>query len=753
MAAVESRARAKVTAFTSALIVAVSSVVYLVVVPFLPAAPIVPILVGVGLGALSMRNRGVSIATLYLLVYFSILWQMIGFGFFQLLSAAVGLAVILSMAAPLVLFMSKRVELGAMALAVLSVSLMLTPAWFLSIPLIAAAAFTFSGFASLEALAGTFLFLLTPFALMENALYFTLTAGAKAPILFGQYTILAQNLRPSLPGLNVLLTGLPANYLSPHALQVSIWLSQSSEVLLIPMLILGVILVASSSAGGLTRRVIERFENSREIVGKVRIALAPLIVAAITPAVFIVLLTLLSRPDSGGFQTALTNDSTHTQVAYMLGSSILLTTSFIGREALLLRMESVQVGTDELKSLIERIIEKMKEVQEQIETLSRRVPSMSLSGERQSVSEYSSYLSDIQRQMDGASASLIEQFQSQLETTVLEPLERMPDLLRQRVASEIRGLISATASANNHLAEASVSQRYPEIAAVSDNSSIDDLVVTYEAAALEVRRVTNALSSLYMTESRALDVLMAQEEVAPPVSAAVLLESNELVSAMRLVAEEYWLNFQLRWAEPLEQKKLALVQRLGGLQETVSESDVAPVGAIRATVEAARPSNSTKTLASMKELRALLDGIVTQASSGADKVGEMLQSLELTSVRTVRFETLNRLNEILELKRRLESVSVTFDSLVNFLDSAISVLRSQNSAWKIDRENLMMLAQYPLARKIIAKMLEEQAKLPLSKLPYQKKSASLYAQLYANSTPDVDYDEASDSLVRKAEHA
>ncbi len=303
---VESRSRARVIAYTSALIIAIASSVYLTVVPFLPASPIVPILVGVGLGALSLRNRGISIATLYLLVYFSVLWQMIGFGFFQLLSAGVGLAVLLAMALPLLPFMLKRVELSSMALAVLAVSLMLTPAYFVSIPLIAAAALTFGGFASLEALAASFIFFLTPFLLLENALYFTTTSGATAPIIFGQFSILAQNLRPPLPGLNVLLTGLPANYLSHSALPVSTWLSQSSGILLIPMVILGVILVVSSSIGGVARTLIERLEKSREMTGRVKLVLAPLVVAVVTPTVFIVLLTLLSRPESGGFQTSLT---------------------------------------------------------------------------------------------------------------------------------------------------------------------------------------------------------------------------------------------------------------------------------------------------------------------------------------------------------------------------------------------------------------------------------------------------------------
>ena len=218
MAQVESRSRARVTAYTSALIVAVASSVFLEVVPFLPAPPILPLLVGLALGGLSLRNKGVAIATLYLLVYFSVLWQMIGFGFFQLLSAGVGVAVLLAMAVPLFPFLTKRVDLSSMALAILAVALMLTPAYFVSIPLVAVAALTFGSLASLEALALTFVFFLTPFLLLENALYFTTTSGATAPIIFGQFSLLAQNLRPPLPGLNILLTGLPANYLSHLAL-------------------------------------------------------------------------------------------------------------------------------------------------------------------------------------------------------------------------------------------------------------------------------------------------------------------------------------------------------------------------------------------------------------------------------------------------------------------------------------------------------------------------------------------------------
>ena len=753
MAQIESRSRARVIAYTSALIIAVASSIYLAVVPFLPAPPIVPLLVGVGLGALSLKNRGISIATLYLLVYFSVLWQMIGFGFFQLLSAGVGIAVLLAMAVPLLPFMTKRVELSSMALAVLAVALMLTPAYFISIPLIAAAALTFGGFASLEALATTFLFFLTPFLLLENALYFTTTSGATAPIIFGQFSLLSQNMRPPLPGLNVLLTGLPANYLSHSALPVSTWLSQSAGILLIPIVILGVILVASSSMGGLTRTLVERFEKSREMTGRVRLVFAPLVVAVVTPVVFIVLLTLLSRPESGGFQTSLTNDPSHVQAFYMLGSSFLLTTSFIGRESLILRLESVQVGTEGLDTLIESCLSKMKEVQELLDEVSRRVPSMSLSGERQSMSEYSSYVADVGRQIKGAGGSLIAQFQAQLESTVLQPLTREPETLRQRVASEIRGLISSTATANSHLEEAGVSLRYPDIPGVADSSPLEGLIGAYAAAAAAIKAVTKELSDLYVSESASMDVLMGQQEVNPPVSASVLLESNELIGAMRLVAEEYWLNFHLRWAEQLDQKKAALLGKMNGLEGSVSEGDRSRLEGVERVLEGAKPVNCAATLSALRDLRAILETIVTQTASGADRVGQMLDTLELRAVRSLRFESANRIGEVLDLKKRLETVEVSFDSLTKFIDSAAGVLKSQSEAWKRDRDNLVVLAQYPLAKKIIEKMLADQPFLSLAKLPYQKKAAGLYAQLYATGNPGVEYDENGETLTVKEEHA
>jgi hypothetical protein len=130
----------------------------------------------------------------------------------------------------------------------------------------------------------------------------------------------------------------------------------------------------------------------------------------------------------------------------------------------------------------------------------------------------------------------------------------------------------------------------------------------------------------------------------------------------------------------------------------------------------------------------------------------MLESLELRSAMGLKFETVNRLSEVLELKKKLEDVGVGFDSLTKFLENATSVLKSQAAAWKGDRDNLVVLAQYPLAKKIIKKMLDEQPTLYLAKLPFQKRAAAMYAQLYATGSVDVEYDVEGEALVVREKH-
>jgi hypothetical protein len=288
---------------------------------------------------------------------------------------------------------------------------------------------------------------------------------------------------------------------------------------------------------------------------------------------------------------------------------------------------------------------------------------------------------------------------------------------------------------------------------VSDLAPFKDLVQAYEVATTAIRGVTEELSDLFGKESASLDMLMGQEEVNPPVSATVLLQSNEFIGAMRLVAEEYWLNFHLRWAEQLDQKKSALLEKTKDLDYAVGEAELQRLHAVEKVVVEAKPANSSATLESLRELRSILETIVTQTASGADRVGAMLESLELKSTRTLRFETVNRLSEVVALKKQFASVGVSFDSLTKFLENAAGVLRSQADAWKSDRDNLVVLAQYPLAKKIIEKMLSGQKSLALAKLPYQKRAAAIYAQLYATGSTEVEYDESGESLTVKGEHA
>lgn len=748
MQQLESITRVRVTNYTTALFIAVSSSVFFLVVPFIPASPVLPILVGLGLGALSFRNSGLSLASLYILVYFSILWQLIGFGFFQLLRSGVGIALMMALAAPLFIFANRRVQLTAFPLAILAAALVLTPYYYVSIPLIAAAA-TVSGFASLEALAITFVLFLSPFLLLENALYFTTVSNATAPIVFGQASLLSESLRPPLPGLNVFLTGLPQDFISPHASAVSAFLSQNSAFVLVPMLLMAVVLAIASSAGGVFRSFIERFARMHEKEGTARLV-APVGVSIVVAGVFVGLIAALSQPGSGGFQTSLTNDASHAQIALLLASSVLLGSAFVGREELIRRMERVEFGRAKLDGLVRECQRRIKEVGSEVEEILGDVPSANLAAEQQELSENASYLNDVQRQLPGANAQALDQWNAHLEGTVLPHLVGSPERLKKGVMNELLNVSLVTASVNDHLAEAGVAMGYPALRPFSFDDPLESAVASYKSSMAGVRDMTTRLADLYSSNLDAISLLMGQTNVSVPVSPDALLDSHEYVTAMRLVSEEYWLGFHLRWAEELDAKKRELVEALGMLEPYLAEEQLSTLRSISSGISKAVPADSAGLLERVGELRSFLGAVASSLEEGAELVRKTVGSFDASVRRALPFQTVNRLDEMRAMSKELGSVGPTLSAMTKFLAGAIPVIAGQSAAWKNDQENLVMVAQYPLARSVIRGMMGNGDRLLARDLPFERRTTTIYLRIYVSEDSSVTYDEEKEALLKNA---
>ena len=740
MKQIESKARTRVTDYTASLFVVLASFLFFAFVPFIPDSPIIPLFVALALGAVSLRNRGASVTILYVLVFFGILWQMIGFGFFQLLAAGVGVAVLVALVIPLLVFTNTKVEVTSMSLAILCVALMFTPAYFVSVPIIAAAA-AVTGFASLEAISSSFIFLLAPLLLLDNAL----SPAGSTPIIFGQLSYLSSNFRPALPGLNVFLTQLPSGYMSPKAQMVSSFLIANWQVLVIPLLLLGIIIFVSSFFGRLARTLLKKVAMFRDSALVMRIV-TPLAVSLVVPAAFIVLLLPFSLPGAGGFQTSL-SDASHLQILLMLGSSVFLGTVFAARESLVQRMESGEVARAKVEGMALESRSAIDGARAELNEVSLKVPSLNVSGEERSLSEYASYLDDVQKRLQEAGGESLAQWSERIGRVVLPSLVKSRERLTAGVLNELRTLEAVTETVNANLEKASVRMKFTQVPAAPDGASLETAVDLYGSVVSKIDGETKSLFQAYRDAFEAFNRLMDLHGMSIPVSPDTLLASHEYVTAMRLVAEEYWLNFHLRYADELESKKGALLEQLRRISFVLTPQSARQLEGIMDAIKGASPADSVALLRSIGEVRSLLSAQIKVFEDSPRTIKRAVESVDPKAVRVIPFQTPRRMSDVTSLRRDFEASLDGLDGLTRFLAASGPAVQGLVTSWRTDREGLQLLAHYPTARGVIDRMLGEQGRVKVRSLPYGRTTAAIYVQLYVAENPKSSYDQKEGVLT------
>jgi hypothetical protein len=744
MKQIESKARTRVTDYTACLFVVLASFLFFTFVPFIPDPPFIPLFVAIALGALSLRNRGAAVTILYVLVFFAVLWQLIGFGFFQLLAAGVGVAVLVALVIPLLLFTNTKVEVTSMSLAILCVALMFTPVYFVSIPIIAAAA-AVTGFASLEAISSSFIFLLAPFLLLDNALYFANSPPGSAPIIFGQLTYLSANFRPALPGLNVFLTALPANYMSPKAQFVSTFLTNNWQLLVIPLALLGVIIVVSSVLGRLVSTLMKKVAKFRESAFVSRF-LAPVAVSLVVPVAFVALLLPFSLPGAGGFQTSL-SEASHLQIFLMLAASVFLGIVFAARESLVQRMESGEMARAKVEGLAVQSRSAIDSARTELKAVALKVPSLNLSGEEMALSEYSSFLDDIQRRLQEAGGESLSQWAERMDKVVLPSLGRSTERMTAGVLNELRTLGAVAETVNANLEKASVRLRFTPVPEAPPGDSLDSAMDLYGKVVSRIDSETRTIFEAYKAAFEAFNMLMDQHGISIPVSPDTLLASHEYVTAMRLVAEEYWLNFHLRSSEELESKKNQLLEQLRRLSPVLTGQHAAQLARLMDSMKPTVPADSVALRQEVEQVRDLISSQIKIFEDSPRTIKRAVESVDPKAAKIIPFQTPRKLNEISSLRKEFESSRDGLDSLTRFLADSGPTLQSLVTSWRTDREGLQLIAQYPTARTVIERILNEQGKVRVRSLPYGRATALIYAQIYASENPGSAFDQKEGVLT------
>jgi hypothetical protein len=742
-----SRTRAKIDTYATAVLTLAAAAVFLSAVPFIPAAPFLPLVVAAVLGAVSLRESGAASAALYALAFFSILWQLIGFGFFHLLSTGPGLVVIALTILPAFAFLNRRVDAVALPLAVLAVGLMLTPQYYLSIPIVVITA-AFLSLATAVAVSMSFVFLLAPFLLLENALYLSSPGSqASVPIIFAQLTNLVRSIRPPLPNLNVVITQFPPGYLYPRAANVAAFVSGHASVIAIPVVILFVLALGSASVARFAKPFLERYKLLQsETLWRLIVRLTVSVAAGV---VFVAVLAVFSIPGAGGFQTSIAQSGE--VAAAVVGGSAVVGASFIGVDTLSTKMEAGEVSTTALQEMLAGFNAELKRAKELLERVGNLAPSVNLGAERKTLSESESYARDLEMQLTtattGTTSTWIQRFNSMAHPAVLELQER----LRKGVIAEVAFLSSVALTANGNLSEAKVAMRYPTIEQVGEQSSLDQALEAYEKVATDIGTTTTRLFDSYISASQSFARLMGQEEIPPGVNPASLLNSHDYTTAMRLVAGEYWLDFQVKRGDEFAKEIASLKEKLEELEGSLGAQERGVLRTIAESKLKDSPSQAQLVLEGLAELKALLRDVLDSSVAEVDSTRKLISSIDPTALSIVKLETSELSGSLQTLRKELDSVGESFADLQGYVKAVTPALKTRLESLRRDELTMIVLSQYPVAARVIDSMFERRKRMKIDLLPFQGKAAALYCKLYAAANPSLQYDEIGEVLsVRDA---
>jgi len=748
------RVRNRMNKYTAAPIIALSSFIFMTIVPFLPGSPVFPILLAIALGILTfLKSPGWSSAILYVIVFLSLVWQLIGFGIFQIQQSTMGIFMTVAILAFLIFnLLSVKLEPTSMALAILAVALMLTPYYPLSIALIVAAA-AISGLSSIGAISSTFITTLLPMLILENSIYYSTlpqVAGVP-PIIFSELTFTADNIRPPLPGLNVFLTGLPKNFISkPLSNMLGKYLALggylrdqtlASEII-VPLIIFSIIFSLSAALAGLVNTMLSRlfvFERTSRLLK----VIPPFAASVVTPLAFVVLITSLSGV--GGYETSIFFGSLES--FFLVSGSLLLGGVFTAREFLIQRLERSEKARDVLNDLIQRVRLDVKNNNELFNKIAVGAPTVGMGIEVKTSAEFASYVDDIGRGIDTASYTSLTQWMEDIEMRILPYLDSLPEILRLKVVNELNLLITLMTINNSMLNESGVQEKFPELEAIGGKLGLADALRKYGEITSAIRESAASLFDSYMSTSNAFTVLMDQQIIAPPVNPTYLFDSHEYATGMKLIAEEYWMNFHIKNSQEIENKSKALVGHLVQLEEFLDLPVRSKVDEIIGSLADAKPANSPLMLQKMNDLIEILDSLIELTKNEIEQIEKLIKTLTPGATKIIYFEVIDQSNKFYELTEELKRIRPSIPVITAFIQNAMSILRSYRDGKKNDELNLIVLSQYPAAKNLIESLAQEKEIISMTDLPFRHNAAVTYVKLFTLTNPSAKYDDEKEVLL------
>ena len=740
--------RAAVDKYTSATIIGVSSFAFMTAISFLPGAPVFPLLVSILLFAAALyRGPRFSSTILSIIVFVTIFYQLTGFSVWTARSDSGLSFIIISVAALIVNLLSARLEATSMAIAILAVSVMFTPYYYLSVPLIVAAA-VIGGLSSIGPVSLTYILTMLPLLVVENA--FVSAVGSQItrtpPQIFSQLINFSKYMRPPLPGLNIFLTYVAPDFYDPAvAAPVNNYLSNGTVFyLLIPILILAIVFILSAGVASVINGMLDRlsvFENTSQLLKLI----SPLVASIVTPLTFYVLITTLSQPNIGGYQTSL---DTLTMI-WMTGSALVLGTVFTAREygtQWLERTEKARIKVSQNIDVINDLIDTSKKL---ISQATSEAPSINLSPEVKTVEETESTINDFGRGLSTASIETLNEWIEELDKVLTPMTKSLPEAIRARVTGELNYLISLVVTYNNILNEVGLKKNFSELEEAYENPEFSQALKDYSVLLSDVKTNSYDIFNLYKDTFNAFNIVTSHLDVRPPVDPTRLFESNDYEGGIKLLAEEYWLGFHIKNQPELESILTSLLAKTKELIELLDEQNGQKLKLMNEKLAESKPVDSILILEEIKNLKQTIDGILNDVSGEITQIQKLVDSFPGTT-KIITFEVYNYSTRLQSLKLRNLNAKPTIRDSTSVVEELTEFTKNYGASKKADEGNLVIISQLPVAMKIIKNDLAAQKTLEISNLPFQRRAARIYAAYYVNNNPETKYDEEKEVIRKNA---
>ncbi len=283
---------------------------------------------------------------------------------------------------------------------------------------------------------------------------------------------------------------------------------------------------------------------------------------------------------------------------------------------------------------------------------------------------------------------------------------------------------------------------------VPDQSQLDEVLQIYQRAVNLIEKTTTALFDHYVESIRAYSELMLVEEVTPPISPASLLASRDYVTAMKLVSDDYWLNFHIRESEKYSEKLRTFLDAESKIASVSSEEDPERLTRLVSMSVDTTPSGAPLMLENVSRVIEFLRDTIARAIDEIETVKKLVATVDPSFSNVLKLNTTGILDELLATQSVIRGAKPDFNDAISLSIEALPILLVLSEYRKMDSESLVVIAQYPVAVRLLHRLFDENREVVrTSELPFQRDVSKFFVRSFAASNRSYSYNEEREELT------